>query len=141
MDKEELIEMLNRHTYGQEEKKMDNDPRWITGMDPNKPGKYLTTALWKGDYIVTADHFDEDGWFLGGEVLAWMPLPPAYIPPKAEEPAEKKCENCFHFTSGACMVSSHDSNGTKTMVSSTDPTFSCKHWDEKGKGMPETVNV
>ena len=129
MDKDELIEMLNRHTYGQEEKKMDNDPRWITDRNPDKPGKYLTTALWKGKYIVTVDQFDDNGqWFLGEELIAWRPLPPPYIPPK--EPAEKKCENCNRFKTGYCMMLD-EKDESRIFVSSNNPDFTCGLWQQK----------
>lgn len=108
---------------------IENDPRWITGKRPNEPGKYLTTTLWCGEYNVSTHHFNEKWDNFGGDVIAWMPMPPAYIQPK--KPAEKKCENCFRFTNGSCMVCSNDSEGKKTMVSSTDPLFGCKHWKER----------
>lgn len=112
---------------------IENDPCWITDKKPDNVGYYLVTATSEekhdGQKFVTISWYGHDGWYKGYNVFAWMHLPPVYIAPEGTK--EKRCKNCFHFTNGSCMVCSHDSEGKKTMVSSTDPLFGCKHWKER----------
>lgn len=137
----ELTKLLEKHTYGQEEKKMDNDPRWITDREPNKEGLYWVTqtndlcAENEEQRIVTDVCFfsKSNVWFTSEKVLAWMPMPPAYIPPKAEEPAEKKCKNCkwFKWEEGhTCMMLNNDKDGNRTFVCTNNPEFTCGLWEE-----------
>lgn len=127
----ELTKLLERHTYGQEGKKMDNDPRWITDKTPNESGWYIATVKYEGSKpdVVMLEFRKNGDWSLHlGDVLAWMPMPPVYIPPKAEEPEEKKCMNCNNF--GPCFQI-EKKDGNRTFVSSNDPDFSCGFWKPK----------
>lgn len=67
------------------------DDRWITGRDPDAPGWYLTTTrcgggrddgmLVVGERAFMPGTFaPESPWASSDPVLAWKPLPDAYVP-------------------------------------------------------------
>ena len=128
-----LIAMLNRHTYGpEEEKKMDNDPRWITNENPKEDGDYIVTMILENnERVIDTCRFENRWWLTEYVVEAWMPMPHVYVAPKKEEHVKRKCINCENFHNGYCMMMIEDKDGRKSFVSSSDPDFTCGIWKSK----------